>query len=199
MLALMVAAMFFAPVSSIPVKLPNVGLPELNEIKTVTLSPSYSCRSEEEFQKGYATSGLFISTYSKQRNAPDLLFNGACGSEDYFEGATAGDDMSMIADLGTEPLEDVTAARVFNLQRTHSFDLYSKFARDVRVENKHTYALLIDKREVRGLVLFTVTAYQPNRKIDLRYAVKEYQLLSVTLQAEGFAWDAKNLTDRGRK
>src|SRR5512143_1654422 len=75
---------------------PDYGLPDLHMIKTVTLSPSYSCRSAEDFQKGYENTALFLSTYSKQRNSPDLLFNGACGSQDYFQASTAGDDMALI-------------------------------------------------------------------------------------------------------
>jgi hypothetical protein len=63
---------------------PDFGLPQLHTIKTVTLAPSYSCRSTEEFQKGYANTALFLSAYGKQLNSPDLLFNGACKSEDFF-------------------------------------------------------------------------------------------------------------------
>lgn len=195
MIALALAAIFFATGSSTPTKQADLGLPELHKIKTATLSPSYSCRSVHEFRTGYAETALFLSSFSEQHSGPDLLFNGACGSEDYFVGSTAGDDMSMIADLGTEPLEDITTARVFNLKRIHSFDLYSKFAEDAKVEANHTYALLIDKRDVRGLLVFTVTAYEPNKRVDLRYAVKEYQLLRVSAQSEGFNWDSKNQTD----
>src|SRR5215467_1596653 len=75
----------------------NSKLPLLHQIKAVTLAPSYSCRSSEEFSKGYASTALFLSDFG----GPDLLFNGACGSVDYFQAATAGDDMSLVADLGT--------------------------------------------------------------------------------------------------
>jgi hypothetical protein len=87
-----------------------VGLPELHKVKTVTLSPSYSCRSKQDFRKGYGATALFLSGYSDDRNAPDLLLNGGCGAEDYFQGSTAGDDMSLIADLGGIPLESLTTA-----------------------------------------------------------------------------------------
>src|SRR4051812_44234719 len=75
----------------------DFGLPELHTIKTVTLTPSYSCRTPEEFQKGYANTALFLSAYGKQRNSPDLLFNGACKSDDAFQASTAGDDFSLIS------------------------------------------------------------------------------------------------------
>ncbi len=53
----------------------EIGLPELHKIKKITLSPSYSCRSKQEFQKGYQQTALFLSGPC---NGPDLLFNGAC-------------------------------------------------------------------------------------------------------------------------
>lgn len=191
MMSLLLVAIFWMTVANPE----EQKLPELHKIKTATLSPSYGCRSRQEFAQGYAKTALFVSGFSELRNSPDLLFNGACGSEDYFEGSTAGDDMSLIADLGTEPLEEITASRAFNLKRIHSFDLYSKFSQNSKVAANHTYALLIDKAEVRGLVLFTVTAYKPNTRVELRYAVKEYQILRVEARSEGFNWDMKNETD----
>lgn len=170
----------------------DLGLPQLHTIKPVTLSPSYSCRSKEESQTGYAQTALFLSRYSESRNSPDLLFNGACGADDEFQGSTAGDDMSLIADLGDVPLEEVTAAKAFNFKRIHSSDLYSKFAQTAKVEANHTYAILINKSEVRGLFLVSVRSHVPNKAISLRYAVKEYQVLRVRNQAEGFDWSSKN-------
>lgn len=195
MIPIVLASILLALMAFAPATRPELRLPELHKIKTVTLSPSYGCRSREEFKSGYAKTALFLSDYSEERNSPDLLFNGACGSRDYFAGSTAGDDMSLIADLGNEPLEDVTTSRVFNLKRVHSFDLYSKFADKIPVEANRTYALLIDKQDVRGLLVFTITGYEPNKRVDLRYAVKEYQLLQVASQSQGFDWEAKNQTD----
>jgi hypothetical protein len=90
----------------------------------------------------YSKTALFLSKYSDDRNSPDLLFNGACGSEDNFQGSTAGDDMSLIADPGTVPLEEVTTSKAFNFKRIHSMDLYSKFAQEAKVEANHTYVVL---------------------------------------------------------
>jgi hypothetical protein len=173
---------------------PDPGLPELHAIKTVTLSPSYSCRSKEEFRDGYARTALFLSKYSEDRNSPDLLFNGACGAPDYFQSSSAGDDMSLVANLGDVPLEEVTSSKAFNFKRIHSFDLYSKFTQEARVQAKHTYAVLINARERRGLFICSVVDYVANKKVDLKYAVKEYQLLNVERQSEGFDWSAKNHT-----
>src|SRR5918993_1737282 len=74
--------------------------PALNTVEAATLSPSYSCRTKEEFQKGYRKTALFLSELVKRYGSPDLLFNGACGSEDNFQSATHGANESVIADLG---------------------------------------------------------------------------------------------------
>lgn len=178
---------------------PDLGLPELHAIKTATLSPAYSCRSDKDFQAGYGNTALFLSKYSAKRNSPDLLFNGACGGKDYFEGATAGDDMSVIADLGDVPVEEVSASKAFNFKRVHSFDLYSKFARVAAVEARHTYVVVISKRERRGLFVFYVKSYVPNNKVDLQFAVKEYQVLNLREQSAGFDWEKGNRAPGDRK
>jgi hypothetical protein len=172
----------------------NVELPPLHQIKEATLIPAYSCRSSEEFRKGYENTALFLSEFAKRRTGPDLLFNGACGSEDYFEASTAGDDMSLIADLGANvPLEDISASRSFNVQRVHSFPAYSKFAKAVKVEPNHTYAVLLNARDKRGLFVFTVAEYVPNKKVSLRYAVKSYQVTpSGQVSSSGFSWEQRN-------
>jgi len=196
LLLMFLSALF---VASLPDQVSDLGLPELHTIKKVTLSPAYSCRSNEEFRTGYAKTALFLSKYSEGHNGPDLLFNGACGSVDYFQGSTGGDDMSLIADIGTVPLEEVTAHKAFNFQSVHSFDLYSKFAESVKVVPNHTYVVLINKSDVRGLFAFSVDSFVPDQKVELRYAVKEYQVLTVRAGSEGFAWEAKNSVPREKK
>jgi len=169
-------------------------LPELHTIKAITLSPSYSCREKDQSRQGYGNTALFLSAYSKQRNSPDLLFNGACRSEDYFEASTAGDDFSLIADLGAEvSLEEVSASRAFNLKRVHSYVEYSKFVQTARVELNHTYAVLLNESDKRGLFLFRVTEYVPNEKVVLRYAIKSYQIMpNGQIRSEGFDWEKSN-------
>jgi hypothetical protein len=192
MLLMVSAALLWSTAVSAQTPRQDFGLPELHKIKTVTLSPSYSCRSKEDFQKGYESTALFLSDYSKKLNGPDLLFNGACGGQDYFHSSTAGDDMALIADLGSLALEELNSQQAFNAQRVHSFDLYSKFASSVKVEINHTYAVLVNKRAVRGLFFFTVADYVPNQKVALRYAIKEYQILNVLAESGGFDWERKN-------
>ena len=191
--ALLLAATFPASAQKVAAARENYGLPELHLIKTVTLSPSYGCRPDEEFQKGYEGTALFLSDYSRRRNSPDLLFNGACRSADEFEASTAGDDMALIADLGADtPLEMLTAHLAFNKQNVHMFEAYSKFARQVKVAVNHTYVVLLSKRDIRGLFVFTVTNLVPNKRVDLRYAVKQYQVMDVKEQSPGFDWGREN-------
>ena len=169
-------------------------LPELHTIKTVTLSPSYSCGLSNGFQKGYANAALFLSAHSKQRNVPDLLFNGACKSTDYFEPSTAGDDFSLIADLGAEvSLKEISAARAFSVKQISSYAEYSKFVKTAKVELNHTYAVLWNESDKRGLLLFKVTEYVPNEKVVLEYAVKSYQIMpNGQIRSEGFDWQKPN-------
>lgn len=92
---------------------PDLGLPELHKIQRVTLSPSYSCRSSEDFHKGYENTALFLSAYSRKMNSPELLFNGACKSADWFEAATAGDDLTWWRITVSGPLKISLPSRSF--------------------------------------------------------------------------------------
>ncbi|HZI57823.1 MAG TPA: hypothetical protein VFF39_13660, partial [Verrucomicrobiae bacterium] len=91
----------------------DLGLPELRKINKATLSPSYDCRPPGAAKLGYANSALFLTSYSRQRNSPELLFTGICNSPDYFISTTAGDDVDMIADYGEVPLEELSASDIF--------------------------------------------------------------------------------------
>ena len=173
---------------------PRYELPVLHQIKTVTLSPSYSCRPTEAIAKGYAQTALFLSEFARQRNGPDLLFNGACGAEDVFEAATAGDDMSLIADLGAGiSLDDLSASQAFNVRRVAAFPAYSTFARVARIERGHTYAVLLNASDKRGLFMLSVTEHVPGSKVTLRYAVKAYTVMPAgQISSPGFQWDRAN-------
>jgi hypothetical protein len=170
---------------------PNLGLPELHTVKTVTLSPPYSCRSAEQFQNGYASTALFLSGYSKQRNMPDLLFNGACKSGNYFQPGTT---FSLIADLGSEvELNEVSALRAFNLRRVASYADYSKFVQAINVEPNHSYAVLLNEDDIRGLFIFKVIEYVPDERVVLEYAVKSYQVTPTGgIRSDGFDWEKRS-------
>ena len=165
-------------------------LPELHVIRTATLAPSYSCRDAAEFARGYEGSALFLSGTAEQLNAPDLVFNGACGSPDTFGVSTAGDDMALIANLGAgTSIEEVTAHRAFNLKRVAGAENDTHFTQTAQVISGHTYAVLLNKAHVRGLFVFAVTSHEPNRSVAIRYAVKSYNVVRTEKRAEGFGWD----------
>ena len=168
----------------------DLQLPELHKIFRVTLSPSYSCRSKKEFRKGYAETALFLSEHARDSNSPELPFNGACKSPDYFDLQLAGDTLSVITGYGDVPLSDLTATRFFSpLKRT---DSHATFISDVPVRLDHTYGVVINTSSVRGMFYFKVVGYVLNQKVELEYVVKDYQVLRVEAQSSGFDWDRKS-------
>jgi hypothetical protein len=156
------------------------GLPELHKIKSVTLSPSYSCRSEEDFQKGYENTALFLSGYSRLRRSPELLFNGACESAGYLQGH----DLDVMADLGELPLEQLRPDQILKL--TSDGVNYSRFSAIARPPVAgHTYAELINQNDIRGFFYFQVTAYVPGQRLELKYVVEQYELFKQTAASGG--------------
>ena len=179
---------FFLGVSAAP---DSLGLPELHRIRTATLSPSYSCRPAEEFARGYANTVLFLSAHAMKSNSPDLVFNGACGSPNYFEANTAGSDLALISDLGEAlTLEALSADQATNPKRAASEANYSSFRAVAPVRLGHTYAVLLAHSDRRALFFFTVTEFEPSKSVAIRYAVKLYEVFPTS--SPGFAWSAKN-------
>lgn len=178
----------------------DYGLPELHVIKTVTLSPSYSCRSEEASRRGYENTALFLSAYSARRSSPEVLFNGACDGDDTLQALGAGFDMSLIVDLGPGlELEKLTAQEVFHtyyrLSSPPSKDsghIPSALRQDVEIVVGHTYAVFLNRRETRGMFVLTVTEHVPNERVKFRYAVKEYVVTDVLALSPGFDWQQDN-------
>ena len=189
LLTLLTAALLLGQMPSVQRMPGDLQLPDLHKIKSVTLSPPYSCRTPAEFQTGYANTALFLSAYSKQRNSPELLFNGACGAQDYFEGVNAGDYLDVIADIGEVALTDLSAQQIFSPQ--NRVDSQSTFTQWVPVQAGHTYAALVNTTEVRGFFYFRVVNFVPDQKVDLEYVVMDYQLLRVAAESPGFDWVTK--------
>lgn len=170
----------------------STSIPTLYQIVHVTLSPSYSCRSAQDFAAGYANTALFLSDSSKNLNAPELLFDGACGSPDYFGVQMAGDDLSLITDYGAVAITDWATQNAFFSTPQRQVGAQASFTMQSAVQLGHTYGVVINKSNyVRGLLYFTVTAYAPNQKVDLDYAVMDYQILNLQTQSPGFDWNAK--------
>jgi len=167
----------------------SLGLPALNVIQEAALMPPYSCNPSGGSSGGYGTTGVFLSDYSWQRNSPELLFNGACGSQDYFQVNTSGDSMSLIADLGADvSVETVTAQQVFNLKGVNSWPDYTPFSWVAPIVPGHTYAVVINTGDVRGLFVFTVARFVPDLEVGLRLAVKDYQVNQSYTRSPGFDW-----------
>ncbi len=164
----------------------NPGLPALNVMVSATLGPPYSCAPA----LSNVASGLFLSTFSQQQG-PELLLNGACGATDYFDVNLAGDDMSLIADLGANsPLASLTTHQVFNLLNVNTPGDYTKFTEVANVVQGHTYAVVINSEYRRGLLVFTVTRFVPDQEVDLQYEVKDYQVnTGQILRSQGFDWN----------
>jgi hypothetical protein len=179
-----------APVQNKP---KNYGLPELHKIEKITLAPSYGCRTPEEFAQGYANTALFLSSYSKQRNSPELLFNGACSGPDYFVSATAGAQLDMLSDFGVVPLKDLAPSDVFGLHRT--VNSMADFRQELKVQAGHTYAVLINKGDIHGFFFFQVVKYIPNQKLDLEYVVMNYTIFREEQRSPGFDWSTKSYYD----
>jgi hypothetical protein len=145
--------------------------------RTVTLTPSYSCRSAADFSQGYQNTALFLSASMKYLNSPDLLFNGACGSEDYFQSSTHGDNRSLVADLASGSVTpEILAINSSKAQLdARALDKLG-FKQDAMVVPGHTYAALLDKHGVRALFVFTVNDYVKNTLVSISYEVLDYRI-----------------------
>jgi hypothetical protein len=143
-------------------------LPPLRTVQTAVIGPSYSCGGT------YSTAALYVTEENRRLELPDLLFNGACGSENNFDLNLAGDEMSLIADLGTTPLAVLDAANVFNLRGVDTFADYTKFAWTAKIVEGHTYAVVLNSGVTRGVFVFTVTRFVPDKQVALQYEVLSY-------------------------
>lgn len=163
---------------------PLPDLPTLHKAEGHIFTAPYSC------QGNYEASALFLSKYSKQRNSPELLFNGACGSDLYIEAATAGDDFALIADLGRVSIESVSASKAFNYQRTVGKD--NSFKQTMPAIQGHTYAVLIAKSEIRALYVLHINLIDSKGRMAITYAVKSYSIQKSISQSPGFEWEEKS-------
>lgn len=160
-------------------------MPVLHSIEEVVLEAPYSCNGS------YEKSAIFLSDHSKRRNSPDLLYNGSCNSRNfYIEASTAGDDFSLIADLGNVDLKEVTAAKAFNFKNVVGFD--NTFTESANVIKGHVYAVLSTKSDKRSLVIYRVKDFTPNKSITFEYAVKSYAIQKTVEEVPGFSWGAQN-------
>ena len=191
---LLLASMLLIATASSPLQNPqnpqSPDLPELHKIRKSTLSPSSGCRSKEDSQTGYGTAALYLS---KDSRGPELLFYGGCGQQDRLLVNMAGGDMNLMADMGKVPLEDLSADQPFVLRLDHSLEPALQFKFEAQIEVGHTYAVLVNKTFERALFYFTVTGHLQNKRLDLRYVVKNFQITTTMMaEAPGFSWERKS-------
>lgn len=165
----------------------TVRLPSLNTIEEFQFQYSYSCQPSPISYRGAA---LFLTDNGLAQNDPDVLYNGACGADDYFEGMLGGNNFALVADLGDVALENVTSSRAFNYLNVVGSE--NIFRRAVKVIKGHTYVVLSARAGVRALFTLTVGDYQKNGPMKIRYAVKEYSLIQTIQESPGFSWNEPN-------
>jgi len=165
----------------------SVVLPELHVIKRISLKYPYSCQPGPLSYEGCA---LFLTDYGLSRNMPDLLYNGACGSDDYFDVMLSGDDFGLLSDLGDVPLENLTASRAFNYE--NMVGKANTFTNTIDVVQGHTYVTLLAKEEIRALIVFRVENYERSGPATIAYAVKQYGVIQSVQDAPGFSWTETN-------
>eukprot|EP01012_Entosiphon_sulcatum_P036095 TRINITY_DN4594_c0_g2_i1.p1 TRINITY_DN4594_c0_g2~~TRINITY_DN4594_c0_g2_i1.p1 ORF type:complete len:201 (+),score=51.69 TRINITY_DN4594_c0_g2_i1:51-605(+) len=150
-------------------------LPELRVIRSHQFSTTYSCNGN------YQDSALFLIPVEQAHNAPDLLYNGACGERSYFQAATAGTDLGFIADLGPVALTEVNAQRI-----AHS----GGFAFAQNTQLNHTYAVVGVRDDLRSWFAFKVTDFTPGSlPATVQYTTFLYEQHRVTNESPNFDWN----------
>jgi hypothetical protein len=91
-------------------------------------------------------------------------------------------------------LEDLRADQAFNV-RLNSMEPLLEFTSEAQVELGHTYAVLVNKADERGLFYVTITGYLQNERLDLHYSVKEFRLTTTTARSPGFDWEKKSTVE----
>lgn len=167
------------------VDLEALGLPELHEIYTHDFAFPYSCPDEESDLEGYEGAALFLSAYSHGKNAPELLYNNACGDSPRFEINFAGDDMGMIADLGPVELETLTSREWTGSDDSGDYDFHV----GAEVMEGHSYSVMIARDNLRAQYFFQVDEFEADGEMTIRYAVKLYEVFDRKAEAEGFDWE----------
>lgn len=158
--------------------------PQTNVRKAVAFSQTYSCRSDEDFHnKGYDGTALFLSDSMKKLNSPDLVFNGACGSKNYFESATHGANYSVIADITATDLTSLLLS-LSSIKDKNDFKALEKlgFKDKAAAVSEHSYVVLLNKHGINGMFVFTVTDLVPDRRAVISYEVLDYQITSEYLK-----------------
>lgn len=133
---------------------------------------------------GFPGSALFLTDFSKQQNAPELLYYGNCPpSSSEFWCATAGNDLAQVVDLGKIPLTNFSANDVI---------YHGGFQEEIPVVAGHTYFAIITRDDLRAILAWTIVNLQKDGAMDIQYAVMLYERHQITKQSPGWSWGARN-------
>jgi hypothetical protein len=161
------------------------GLPKLNTIKTAKFVAPYSSPKGGSYEK----SALFFSQYTKQRNTPDLIYNGSDRNSLYFQAGTGSDDFALISDLGTVTLQQVTARKSFNWESMAGKG--NTFKNEVPLFKGHTYIVLESKEDVRALYAITINDIGTDLSAKVSYKILSYSAQQSLGKSPGFELDNK--------
>ena len=161
----------------------GVQVPILNLIIPHDFQMAYSCGGS------YNSSALYLTN---SRYEPHLLFNGACDSQPYFDVNLAGDDFGVIADLGPVPLQNVSAHAALNFKNIAGQG--NVFQPTAEAVEKHTYAVILTREEVRTVFSFTVLnlVTTGSMSANIAYAVQLYNIQKTVAASPGFDWMKQN-------
>lgn len=144
-------------------------LPENGKIKVATLTGSYSCPAAGVF----TTLHLNRDTFHNGNYYPELQMNFACGSTPSLEGG----DLSLIAEMGDVPLEQITTltAQAPSWTVGESYN----FRRSAVIKEGTTYSVMLNSFKYRGLLVFRVISYKSNI-LTIEYVTRSYSLIKET-------------------
>lgn len=171
--AFLLALVSFQAQSAFALSSQSNDLPQLHVIKPYVFTAPYSCNGN------YSTAALFLTQESLRSNHPELLDNGACRSQLYFENSVAGRDMSLISYvshskkprgwsrfrprsdaifvcllarsiIGDYPLEDISAQAALNIRYLHpELQQPQPFYTTVPAKPNQTYSALLARDDLR--------------------------------------------------
>jgi len=134
---------------------------------------------------------MFMTAYNFNLNHPELLYNGACGSQDYFQCDTAGDDFCMISDLGNVNITEVTAMKAFDWTWTvDGQNIFKYNSADIVVG--HAYAFLLSRSDLRTLYVVSVENQVQDGECNIYWVALSYSIITQSEVAPGFSWDEDN-------
>jgi len=159
----------------------DLGLPKLQQTCVAKFSVSYSCGGN------YLLSALFLSTYSKQRNEPELLYNGACGSAASFDTSTAGADWGLIMDFGVDNLTTFSANNFWGKMREYTRNPFERGGVTAQVD--HVYGVFNVHSDIQAMWVFKIDDWvPPNGAMTISFSVLRYQVATSITESPGFDW-----------